>query len=241
MSAIWMPRGYVFITDRLKDMINASGFKIYPRNIEEVMLTHPAVLECAVVGVPDPYRGETVKALPRPEAGPEPDRRGDDRNSSPTSCRPSKCRSRSNSAPACPRPPSARSPRRTSSKKELPHEERRHRRLCPLALPFRDQGRAHPGAARRHAGGRDPGPAAEDGRAGRGYRGSDRRLRHARGRAGAERRPARSGCWRACRSRVAGTTVNRFCGSSMQAIHMAAGAIQLGAGEAFICAAASNP
>lgn len=55
--------GYVFITDRLKDMINASGFKIYPRNVEEVVLTHPAVLECAVVGVPDAYRGETVKAF----------------------------------------------------------------------------------------------------------------------------------------------------------------------------------
>ena len=55
--------GYLFITDRLKDMINASGFKIYPRNIEEVVLTHPAVLECAVVGVPDAYRGETVKAF----------------------------------------------------------------------------------------------------------------------------------------------------------------------------------
>ena len=55
--------GYLFITDRLKDMINASGFKIYPRNVEEVVLTHPAVLECAVVGVPDSYRGETVKAF----------------------------------------------------------------------------------------------------------------------------------------------------------------------------------
>ncbi len=54
-------KGYFFITDRLKDMINASGFKIYPRNIEEAVLTHPAVLECAAVGVPDPYRGETVK------------------------------------------------------------------------------------------------------------------------------------------------------------------------------------
>ena len=55
--------GYVFITDRLKDMINASGFKIYPRNIEEAILLHPAVLECAVVGVPDAYRGQTVKAF----------------------------------------------------------------------------------------------------------------------------------------------------------------------------------
>jgi long-chain acyl-CoA synthetase len=55
--------GYVFITDRLKDMINASGFKIYPRNIEEAILLNPAVLECAVVGIPDPYRGQTVKAF----------------------------------------------------------------------------------------------------------------------------------------------------------------------------------
>jgi len=55
--------GYVFITDRLKDMINASGFKVYPRNIEEAILLNPAVLECAVVGLPDPYRGQTVKAF----------------------------------------------------------------------------------------------------------------------------------------------------------------------------------
>ncbi|HEY2890132.1 MAG TPA: long-chain fatty acid--CoA ligase [Dongiaceae bacterium] len=55
--------GYVFITDRLKDMINASGFKIYPRNVEEAILLHPAVLECAVVGMPDAYRGQTVKAF----------------------------------------------------------------------------------------------------------------------------------------------------------------------------------
>ena len=55
--------GYVFITDRLKEMINASGFKVYPRNIEEAILLNPAVLECAVVGLPDPYRGQTVKAF----------------------------------------------------------------------------------------------------------------------------------------------------------------------------------
>jgi long-chain acyl-CoA synthetase len=55
--------GYVFVTDRLKDMINASGFKIYPRNIEEAILLHPAVLECAVVGIADAYRGQTVKAF----------------------------------------------------------------------------------------------------------------------------------------------------------------------------------
>jgi long-chain acyl-CoA synthetase len=55
--------GYVFITDRLKEMIIASGFKIYPRNVEEAIYTHPAVRECAVIGIGDPYRGQTVKAV----------------------------------------------------------------------------------------------------------------------------------------------------------------------------------
>jgi long-chain acyl-CoA synthetase len=55
--------GYVYLTDRLKDMINAGGFKIYPRNVEEAILLHPAVLECAVVGVADAYRGQTVKSF----------------------------------------------------------------------------------------------------------------------------------------------------------------------------------
>ncbi len=55
--------GYVFITDRLKEMIIASGFKIYPRNVEEAIYLHPAVMECAVIGVGDPYRGQTVKAV----------------------------------------------------------------------------------------------------------------------------------------------------------------------------------
>lgn len=55
--------GYVFITDRLKDMINAGGYKIYPRLIEEAIYRHPDVADCAVIGVPDPYRGQTVKAV----------------------------------------------------------------------------------------------------------------------------------------------------------------------------------
>ena len=55
--------GYFYIVDRLKEMINAGGFKVYPRMVEEAIHTHPAVAECAVVGVPDPYRGETVKAF----------------------------------------------------------------------------------------------------------------------------------------------------------------------------------
>jgi len=54
--------GYFYIVDRKKDVIIAGGFNIYPREVEEVVYTHPAVKEATVVGVPDPYRGETVKA-----------------------------------------------------------------------------------------------------------------------------------------------------------------------------------
>lgn len=55
--------GFLFIVDRTKDMIVASGFNIYPREIDEVLFEHPAVLEACAVGVPDDYRGETVKAF----------------------------------------------------------------------------------------------------------------------------------------------------------------------------------
>lgn len=55
--------GFFYIVDRKKDMIIAGGFNIYPREVEEVLFEHPDVLEAAVVGVPDPYRGETVKAF----------------------------------------------------------------------------------------------------------------------------------------------------------------------------------
>lgn len=55
--------GYFYIVDRKKDMIIAGGFNIYPREVEEVLFEHPAVQEAAVIGVPDPYRGETVKAF----------------------------------------------------------------------------------------------------------------------------------------------------------------------------------
>lgn len=54
--------GHFFIVDRKKDMIIAGGFNIYPREIEEVLYEHDAVQECVVAGIPDPYRGETVKA-----------------------------------------------------------------------------------------------------------------------------------------------------------------------------------
>jgi long-chain acyl-CoA synthetase len=55
--------GFVFITDRLKEMIAASGYKVYPRVVEEAIYQHAAVKECAVIGVGDPYRGQTVKAI----------------------------------------------------------------------------------------------------------------------------------------------------------------------------------
>ncbi|MFQ6014312.1 MAG: long-chain fatty acid--CoA ligase [Anaerolineae bacterium] len=54
--------GYFAIVDRKKDMIIAGGFNIYPREIEEVLYEHPKVEEVCVAGIPDPYRGETVKA-----------------------------------------------------------------------------------------------------------------------------------------------------------------------------------
>jgi len=56
------PQGWLYVVDRKKDMINASGFKVWPREVEDVLYTHPAVREAAVVGVADGYRGETVKA-----------------------------------------------------------------------------------------------------------------------------------------------------------------------------------
>ncbi|MGC0366170.1 long-chain acyl-CoA synthetase [Rhodococcus sp. 27YEA15] len=55
--------GWFFIVDRMKDQINASGFKVWPREVEDVLYEHPAVREAAVVGVMDSYRGETVKAF----------------------------------------------------------------------------------------------------------------------------------------------------------------------------------
>lgn len=56
-------RGYFYIVDRKKNMIIASGYNIYPREVEDVLFEHPGVLEAAVIGVPDQYRGETVKAF----------------------------------------------------------------------------------------------------------------------------------------------------------------------------------
>ncbi len=63
--------GYFYIVERKKDLIIAGGYKIYPREVEEVLYQHPGVHEAVAFGVPDPYRGETVKAVIVPRAGVE--------------------------------------------------------------------------------------------------------------------------------------------------------------------------
>jgi long-chain acyl-CoA synthetase len=60
--AVMDDEGYFAIVDRKKDMINTAGFKVWPREVEETLYAHPAIKLAAVVGVPDEYRGETVKA-----------------------------------------------------------------------------------------------------------------------------------------------------------------------------------
>jgi long-chain acyl-CoA synthetase len=55
--------GWTYIVDRKKDLINASGYKVWPNEVEEVLFEHPKILEAAVIGIPDETRGETVKAF----------------------------------------------------------------------------------------------------------------------------------------------------------------------------------
>jgi long-chain acyl-CoA synthetase len=61
--------GWYYIVDRKKDMIVSSGYKVWPREVEDVLYTHPSIREAAVVGVADAYRGETVKAFVSPRPG----------------------------------------------------------------------------------------------------------------------------------------------------------------------------
>jgi long-chain acyl-CoA synthetase len=61
--------GYCYIVQRKKDMVIVSGFNVYPSEVEGVLYTHPAVMEAGVIGVPDPYRGEVVKAFVVLKAG----------------------------------------------------------------------------------------------------------------------------------------------------------------------------
>ncbi len=54
-------QGYLYITDRRKELINVSGFKVYPSEVEDIIACHPDILECAVIGLPDSCRGEQIK------------------------------------------------------------------------------------------------------------------------------------------------------------------------------------
>ena len=63
------PQGFIFIVDRIKDMIICSGFKVYPRHLEEKIYEHPAVEEVTVIGIKDQYRGEAPKAFIKLKAG----------------------------------------------------------------------------------------------------------------------------------------------------------------------------
>lgn len=65
--------GYFYIVDRKKDMIISGGFNIFPSDIERVILSHPDVLDCAVIGAPDEKWGEAVTAVIEPKAGARPD------------------------------------------------------------------------------------------------------------------------------------------------------------------------
>ena len=55
--------GYFFMRERLKRMVNANGYKVWPAEVESMLYEHPAILEACVVGIPDERRGETVRAL----------------------------------------------------------------------------------------------------------------------------------------------------------------------------------
>ena len=65
--------GWFYMVDRKKDQINAAGYKVWPREVEDVLYEHSAVREAAVVGVPDEFRGETVKAFVSLKNGAEAD------------------------------------------------------------------------------------------------------------------------------------------------------------------------
>ncbi len=67
--AIMDAAGWIYLVDRMKDQINVSGYKVWPREVEDALYEHPAVLEAAVVGQPDSYSGEAVVAYVSLKAG----------------------------------------------------------------------------------------------------------------------------------------------------------------------------
>ena len=98
--------GYLFLTDRVSDMVIRGGVNIYPREIEDVLFTHPAVVDCAVFGVPDERYGEQLKAVVEIRAEVAPEELAGVRAvpASPTT----RCRRPSSSSPSCPATRTAR-------------------------------------------------------------------------------------------------------------------------------------
>jgi acyl-CoA synthetase (AMP-forming)/AMP-acid ligase II len=68
-QALWDEEGFIYIVGRLKEMIKTGGENVFPAEVEQVLLQHEDIAECAVVGVPDPDWGESVLAVIVPEAG----------------------------------------------------------------------------------------------------------------------------------------------------------------------------
>ena len=96
--------GFIFIVDRIKDLIICSGYNVYPRRIEEAIYEHPAVEEVTVIGIPDAYRGEAPKAFVKLKAGANAHRGGHPQVPGAEDRRRSRCPPRSSSATSCPRP-----------------------------------------------------------------------------------------------------------------------------------------
>ena len=95
--------GFIFIVDRIKDLIICSGYNVYPRRIEEAIYEHPAVEEVTVIGIKDQYRGEAPKAFIKLKAGHDGDGSGHPQAPGEPSSPRSRCRRRSSSATRCPR------------------------------------------------------------------------------------------------------------------------------------------
>ena len=101
-------QGFVYITGRASDMYISGGSNIYPREVEEKILTHPLIAEVAIVGVPGPVWGEVGIAVCVAREGGRGDRARARRRSWPPRCRATRCRSASSSGRRCRNPATAR-------------------------------------------------------------------------------------------------------------------------------------
>ena len=99
---------YLYIVDRAKDMIITGGFNVYSTEVEQALLAHPAVQDCAVIGLPDDKWGERVVAVVQLQPGASVDADGADRLRARNASAASRHRRRSWSGPTCPAPRSAR-------------------------------------------------------------------------------------------------------------------------------------